>query len=205
MNSDRSGFGIDSMTQPARGQMSEALREVDVVSYDRRWRHLYDAERASLFEASASFLDIEHIGSTAVPGLRAKPIIDIMASVEVLADVQRMAPSLQAIAYHPIETGMKDRVFLRKIARDRQIYHLHIVEQNTWDGRKERIMRDFLLQHPEAATAYAKLKDDLAKAHRKDSLAYTRAKTDFIQALMNQACDERGLPRIDVWPETKSC
>jgi GrpB-like predicted nucleotidyltransferase (UPF0157 family) len=62
-------------------------------------------------------------------------------------------------------------------------------------------MRDYLLAHPEAVEAYGALKDDLAVKYKEDSLEYTKAKTVFIQSVMDKARDERGLPRVDVWED----
>jgi GrpB-like predicted nucleotidyltransferase (UPF0157 family) len=87
----------------------------------------------------------------------------------------------------------------RRSKEDAQTYHLHIVEQSTWTMRHERLMRDYLLAHPEAASAYGDLKKRLAKDFAEDSRAYTRAKTGFIQDLMDKARAGIGLPSVDVW------
>jgi len=126
-------------------------------------------------------LELEHIGSTAVPGLRSKPIIDMMAAVRDLRQGLDLAQLLSALGYELIETGMRNRLFLRRRSESQgQAYQLHIVELSTWEQRKERLMRDYLLAHPDAATAYGELKKRLAEEHTENSLAYTRAKTAFI-------------------------
>ncbi len=95
---------------------------------------------------------------------------------------------------------MRNRLFLRKqAASSGQVFHLHLVEQATWDERKERLMRDYLLAHPEAAQAYGALKDTLAATYPHDSLAYTQAKTACIQGIIDAARAERSLPPINVW------
>ena len=185
--------------------MSEAadqLRQnVKVVDYDPRWRELFSAERDTLLASVHSFIELEHIGSTAVPGQRAKPIIDIMTAVHSLDELEAFLPQLQAHGYHLIDADMPRRHFLRRQDPSGQIYHLHIVEHTAWDDRKERLMRDYLLKYPEAVQAYGDLKSELAKTYAEDSVAYTEAKTDFIQNLMDKARAELGLPPIDVWEE----
>ena len=145
----------------------EALTRVEVVPYDQSWPLAYARERADVLElGGAAILDLEHIGSTAVPGLWAKPIIDMMAAVTDLNEERVLASRLAGRGYQLIETGMRNRLFLRRRTEDDgQVYQLHIVEWSTWDERKERLMRDYLLAHPEVVTAYSDLKLALADQH----------------------------------------
>jgi GrpB-like predicted nucleotidyltransferase (UPF0157 family) len=179
----------------------EGVGRVKVVAYDPMWPNFFAAEQELLNTTVVPrFLELEHIGSTSVPGQRAKPIIDMMAAVESLEGAGNIVAQLEGLRYELIATGMQNRLFLRKRVSDvRSGFQLHIVERATWDDRKERHMRDYLRQHPEAVLAYGALKDHLAAEFSDDSLAYTRAKTHFIQDLIDRARDERGLPRIDVW------
>lgn len=177
---------------------SESLDRVEVVDFDVAWSGLYDAERALLLaKIEPPFAAFEHVGSTAIPGLRAKPIIDMMAAAFAMA----LVPPLEALGYKLIETGMRDRLFFRKIAPSGQMYHLHIVELSTWPVRNERLLRDYLREHPEAALAYGALKNELAMTFVDDSLAYTKAKTAFIQGIIDRARAERGLPAANVWED----
>jgi GrpB-like predicted nucleotidyltransferase (UPF0157 family) len=173
---------------------------VEVVAYDPRWPAIYEAERALILAATSAFVDFEHIGSTAIPKQRAKPIIDMMAAVESLKGLDDLLESLTILEYHVFDMDMKNRLFLRK-EKDRQVFHLHIVEASTWAERKERWMRDYLLAHPEAVEAYGELKDDLATEYKDDSLKYTEAKTAFIQDIADKIQDARGLPHINVWED----
>ena len=134
---------------------TEALSRVGVVPYDSAWSERYAAERAHLVSAAGDLiLELEHIGSTAVPGLRSKPIIDMMAAVRVLRQGQDLAQLLSVLGYELIATGMRNRLFLRlRSESQEQAYQLHIVELSTWEQRKERLMRDYLLAHPEAAAS----------------------------------------------------
>lgn len=178
----------------------EALSRVEMVAYDPAWPDIYRAEHAALTAlAGAELLELEHIGSTAVPGLTAKPIIDMMAAVAELDQGRALASGLAARGYHLIETGMRNRLFLRRWTDDGRVFQLHVVERSSWDERKERLMRDYLVSHPDAAAAYGALKVRLAAEHAEDSLTYTQAKTDFIQRLVDRARAGLGLPPIDVW------
>lgn len=170
-----------------------------VVPYNPAWPEIYAAERARILSIAPEFLDFEHIGSTAVPGLRAKPIMDMMASVEGLEGTEGLVARLTELGYTLIETGMRNRLFLRKYPAGDQKYHLHIVEQSTWNTRKERLMRDYLCEHPDEAAAYGALKDGLVDDYKNDSEGYTKAKTAFIQKLIDRARTKLGLPPEDVW------
>ncbi len=173
---------------------------VEIVDYDPKWAAIYAAECNVLWtKCGTVFVEIEHIGSTAIPNQRAKPIIDIMAAVNELEELEDILGSLVDYGYGLLETGMKDRHFLRRKDMSDQVYHLHVVERRTWAERKERLMRDYLLDHPEAVDAYGELKDRLAQAHIEDSFAYTKAKTEFIQGIVDKARERLGLPPIDVW------
>jgi len=180
---------------------TEALNAVEVLPYDPMWPALFAAERIELLKlGGAQIVELEHIGSTGVPGLRAKPIIDIMAAVPTLAEGEALVARLGRRGYRLIETGMTDRLFLRRRSQpDGQVFHLHIVTQSAWRHRHERLMRDHLTRNPEVAQAYAELKDRLAAAYAHDSIAYTRAKTGFVQGVIDEARAELGLPAIGVW------
>jgi GrpB-like predicted nucleotidyltransferase (UPF0157 family) len=183
----------DSAQQPAD--------HVEIVDYDPRWPEAYREEHDRLQKATGNIFEkFEHIGSTAVPGLAAKPIIDMMAAVAELAAANDLLPVLGDLGYQVIETGMRNRLFLRKYGEVTR-YHLHIVETATWDDRKERHLRDYLIANPGEAEAYRALKTRLAGEFRDDSLAYTKAKTGFIQRATDAIRDAKGLPRIDVWED----
>jgi GrpB-like predicted nucleotidyltransferase (UPF0157 family) len=107
----------------------EALPRIEVVPYDRNWPVMYQAEQRSLRACLSSLIRcIEHSGSTAVPNLQAKPIIDMMASSERSQEAQLFAPKLASIGYVLVDTGMRNRHLFRRIAEPSgQMYHLHIV------------------------------------------------------------------------------
>jgi len=181
----------------------QAAARVRVVPPDPAWSEVYQSERAALTgRVGELFVALEHIGSTAVPGLEAKPVIDMMAAVRTLEDGERAAELLRPLGYQPRETGMPRRIFLQKQDGQRGLrFHLHIVEHATWGERNERLLRDYLLAHPEDAAAYGALKRALAEQYADDPDGYTRAKTAFIQEVVDRARRAAGLPPVPVWEE----
>ncbi|WP_211339378.1 GrpB family protein [Nocardia mexicana] len=175
---------------------------IRVVSYDADWPRQARAAIAELNTALPGlFRDIEHMGSTAVPDLPAKPIIDLMASVRDLDAAISREHTLAALGYFREDNGMSNRLFYpRTGASGQRTHHLHVVRAEDWDDQNERILRDFLRTHPGAAADYAALKQQLA-VELSDPLEYTRRKTDLIQQLVDQARTDLGLPLVDVWEE----
>jgi GrpB-like predicted nucleotidyltransferase (UPF0157 family) len=165
--------------------------EVVIASYNPVWPHIYDAERVALQQATGDlFVAVEHIGSTAVPGLAAKPIIDIAASVHNLDQVADYLEPLHALGYLYVpeyEAVVPERRYFRKGPPDACTCHLHIypVEHAQWDRHIR--FRDYLRAHPATAQAYGELKQRLATEHRWDRQAYTAAKTAFVRAVERAA------------------
>src|SRR5215475_9190717 len=136
---------------------AKALPRVEIVPYNPQWPSAYAAERADILSIGApAIVELEHIGSTSVPGLSAKPIIDMMAAVTDLEIGQVLAAQLEEHRYRLIEAGMQNRLFLCRPSAvdDCTAFHLHIVEQCTWGERHERLMRDYLFAHSDAVAAY---------------------------------------------------
>jgi GrpB-like predicted nucleotidyltransferase (UPF0157 family) len=174
---------------------------IHVRDYDPAWpryaRRAIDEVRAAL----PGLIDaIEHIGSTAVPGLAAKPVIDLMAAAPSIAAVGEADGALAAIGFHRREQTMPERLFYRRDGEP-VAYHLHIVTSASWDTRNQRILRDHLRENETDREAYGRLKRDLAAALGDDREAYTRAKTALIQRMVDTARTARGLPLVDVWEE----
>ena len=166
--------------------------------YDPRWPSLAaDAIAEARGATGGSLTSVEHIGSTSVPGLLAKPIIDLMAASPALDDVRAHEPALERLGYRLVETGMPGRLMYRRDDRTPG-YHLHVVTEESWATRNERILRDHLRATPADRARYARLKEELV-AGAVDVDTYTRGKTDLIQQMMDAARDQRGLPRVPVW------
>ncbi|MFI7273931.1 GrpB family protein [Streptomyces sp. NPDC049879] len=176
---------------------------IEVVDYDPSWPGRAAEAVAELREALPGlFVETEHVGSTSVPGLAAKPIIDLMVSVAALADVTpERAAVLERLGYRYERTGMRERFFyFREDDAGRRTHHLHIVTVASWDTRHERLFSDHLRRHPETAAEYAALKRSIA-AEESDGLAYTKRKSDLIQLVVDRERTARGLPHGTLWEE----
>ncbi|GIE29285.1 hypothetical protein Ait01nite_023300 [Actinoplanes italicus] len=170
------------------------MTKVDVVPYDPAWPGMAAGAVALLrLVLGGSVAAIEHIGSTAVPGLAAKPTIDLMAATDRLDRVGGHADVLEPLRYHRHVNAMADRLlFVRWVDRVRS-HILHVVTLDTWPTRNQRILRDHLREHPEEADRYGRLKLELAAAgvHSRD---HARAKAALLQELTDRARAARGLP-----------
>lgn len=174
------------MTNDTR-QSGEAM--VEIVPYDPAWPSLFEGERALLEVTLAPWLagPIEHIGSTAVPGLAAKPVIDIMAAVESLPASAGAIPAASALDYVYFPYRPDVMHWFCKPSPAHRTHHLHLVPLNSQLWIERLTFRDCLRRDAVAATEYAALKMALAKQHEFDREAYTDAKGPFIQRILDRA------------------
>ena len=148
------------------------------------WHRLYAEEEARLRAAvGGRVVAFEHVGSTAVCGISAKPIIDIAAAVLDAAEAERCVGPLQAIGYeYRGDGGIAGRFYFVK--GEQRTHHLHMSELGSDIWRNHLAFRDYLRQHPTAADEYERLKRDLASKYRNDRGAYTEGKAAFIEAIL---------------------
>lgn len=177
-------------------EFSEMSRPVKIVDYDSRWPILYEKEKRPILDVIEHIIvRIEHIGSTAVPGLGAKPTIDIMVAVSHLKDAEQCIEPLQRIGYEYVpefEDSMPERRYFRKgHPPEEQHYHLHMVELTSDFWKRHLLFRDYLHTHPEVAQEYCELKKALADKYGLDREGYTDAKTSFIESVVAKAKAER--------------
>lgn len=177
--------------------VTKALREeVAIEPYDPEWPRRFEEEKRRLRECLPGKLigRIEHFGSTAVPGLAAKPIIDMLVEVASLEAVHRtIAPILQDLGYEyfwrPRFTG-SERVgytwFIKRDARGRRTHHIHMLEKGA-EYRERLLFRDYLIDHPDAARRYESLKREAVEKHAHDRRAYAKAKRQFIDRVVAKA------------------
>jgi GrpB-like predicted nucleotidyltransferase (UPF0157 family) len=169
---------------------------VEVFDYDPLWPRMFDKEKALILSALGNkAICIEHIGSTAVPGLGAKPIIDIMVGIPNLSDAKRCISPLERIGYEYVpeyEDSIPERRYLRKGPNEpNKHYHLHMVEYDGEFWKRQLFFRDYLRTHPEKASEYFKLKKELAVKYRLNREDYTEAKTPFIASIVSKANPEK--------------
>jgi GrpB-like predicted nucleotidyltransferase (UPF0157 family) len=173
--------------------------EPRILDYDPDWpRQAAAAIDALQAAAPGLFAAIEHIGSTAVPGLAAKPVIDLMAAVPDLDMVRPHEHALAECGFRPHDNGMVDRLLYVRASGHVRTHILHVVTLDSWPTRNQRILRDHLRGHPEDAARYADLKRAIVAAGTAPG-EYARAKTALVQELTDRARAKRGLPPEPVW------
>lgn len=163
---------------------------VVLSEYDTHWPERYEYERNRILHALGErVVAIEHIGSTAVPGLGAKPIIDIMVAVRSLAnDLPACIEPLRRLGYEHVDRAdFTDSCFFCHGAWGPSTRHLHVTEYASAFWNEKLLFRDFLRLHADTAAEYFALKRSLAAQHAANRTAYTDAKTSYIRAVVNQA------------------
>ena len=170
---------------------------VIVAPYDPAWAEEFAAERARMAAALGGVpCVIEHVGSTSVPGLAAKPIIDIMGGRPPESDLDAYVRAFTGIGYeYRGELGLPGReYFVRDDAAGARTHHLHLVVLGGGHWVRHLAFRDALRADPEKAARYAALKHDLASRYADFRGEYTDSKTPFIEAVVREWLDGRADP-----------
>ena len=172
-----------------------ARETIAIMPYDPQWPGRFESEARRLRSSLPPSLvnRIEHFGSTAVPGLAAKPVVDMLVEVSSLEMTRQLAaPLLEAEGYdyfwrpEPPDGPAMYAWFIKRDAVGHRTHHVHMVEaaSRMWDAL---FFRDYLRQFPEEAARYAALKTSLSQQFRNDREGYTRGKTDFVIAVTQRA------------------
>ncbi len=166
-----------------------ATARVEVRPADPQWQRLGDVLRWALDLALARWLiaPVEHVGSTAVSGLAAKPVLDLQAAVADLGSAPAVAEALAGSGWHlvPPELDVRPwRRFMVQVVDDARVAHLHLLTANGERWGEQLAFRDALRGDPGLAQRYASLKRELAAEHTDDREAYTAAKTDFVRSVL---------------------
>jgi len=160
---------------------------VKLVPYSPEWPRLFAQEERLLRAAIGAYVvDIQHVGSTAIPGMEAKPIIDIAVGLRRLEDVEKCIEPLERLGYEYDEEH-PDRHFFVKGDPSRRTHYLHMVEWDSEAWRSYIRFRDYLRQHKEVAEEYARLKRELAWKSRGNRDFYTPGKAEFVQSVLRMA------------------
>jgi GrpB-like predicted nucleotidyltransferase (UPF0157 family) len=160
---------------------------VEIVAYQKDWAHLYEEEKQRITAAIGEHvLEVQHVGSTSIPGMPSKPIVDIGIAVHNFEEAQVCILPMQAIGHeYKGEFGIPRRHYF--IKGEPRTHHVHMVEEDSRDWQGMLLFRDFLRAHPDAARDYADLKRRLASQHRTDAETYTNEKGPVIQKVLKQA------------------
>jgi GrpB-like predicted nucleotidyltransferase (UPF0157 family) len=167
----------------------DADEPVRVVPYDPAWPSRFESECAALQGAIGEWVvgGIHHVGSTAVPGLAAKPVIDILVGVHDLPSSRACFDPLAELAYRYAPYRVQEMHWFCKPDPRRRTHHLHLVPLDSHRYRAELAFRDHLRAHPDEAGEYATLKRELAGRFESDREAYTAAKATFIEGVVSRA------------------
>ena len=168
-----------------------------IESYDPRWPARFELERDLLQPVLKPWLvgPIEHIGSTAVPGLAAKPVIDIMAAVHDLPSSKAAIGALQALRYCYFDYKADVMHWLCKPSELVRTHHLHLVPFGSPLWHERLVFRDRLRADAAVRASYSELKRALASKYREDRESYTEAKTEFIQSVLEEIALMPGIPQ----------
>ena len=169
---------------------------VELRAHDDRWTDLFLVEAAQLRSMlGRAILAVEHIGSTAIPAMPAKPLLDMMAAVADDTPVRDLVSGLAVLGYEDCgPAGVPERTLFAKGPPERRTHHLSLVPAGADYWRDQILFRDYLRAHGEAAAAYAALKQDLLRRYRTARPDYTGGKTAFVGEVLARARAITGRP-----------
>lgn len=160
---------------------------VKLVRHQSSWHKLFIREARRL-QTVPDVVEVQHIGSTAIPGLRAKPIIDILVGVRSIHGFRKQLHRVTVLGYTKKAkiTFPNRRFFFTKGPETRRTIHLHIQRYNGAKWKQAVFFRDWLIAHPRARADYEELKLRLAHRHGQDRATYTKGKKLYIQSILNR-------------------
>lgn len=163
--------------------------KIEVVEHNPKWKQQYTDEVNLLKQkVFLSTLEYEHIGSTAIPNVKSKPIIDIIAGVRNFPPEKSIIKELEESGYtYMQEMSVFDRLYF--IKRGYKNYNIHIVafKERVWNN--DILFRDYMIGHPEEAQKYSDLKEEILRSGIEDLLEYSKRKADFVLEIMRKCND----------------
>lgn len=165
---------------------------VNLSKYNLNWEEEFEYEKKRIVDVIGDkIVGIEHIGSTSIKDLEAKPIIDIIVGVQGMDEVANLVIPLSEIEYEYVhKPDFKERSFFRKGLWGQGTCHLHICEMNSNEWVEKLLFRDYVRLHPDVANEYASLKKELASKYKFDRPTYTKKKEPFIKKIIEIAMQE---------------
>ncbi len=171
------------------------MRKVEVVPHDPKWQEAFELESKSVADAlGENVVAVHHIGSTAIPSIYAKPIIDLLVEVKDIIKVDRKNSAMESLGYEVMgEFGIPGRRFFRKDNQENvRTHHIHTFEIASAQVKRHLAFRDYMLAHPENAQKYSELKRELARKYPKNIDKYMDGKDGFIKEMDKKAAQWRG-------------
>ncbi|MBC7880723.1 MAG: GrpB family protein [Anaerolineae bacterium] len=169
-------------------------RRVEVVPHNPNWRSAFENESKQVAVALAdNVVAVHHIGSTSIPTIYAKPIIDMLVKVREIAKVDEQNLAMQALGYEAKgEYGISGRRYFRKENEaGMRTHHIHVFEVHSAQVERHLAFRDYMRVHPEDAQKYSQLKQKLAKQYPNDVDGYVNGKDEFIKDIDKKAAEWR--------------
>jgi GrpB-like predicted nucleotidyltransferase (UPF0157 family) len=166
------------------------VRKVEVVPHDPRWRDAFEAEARHVAAAlGETVVAVHHIGSTAVPNIYAKPIVDMLVEVRDIAEVDGRSSAMESLGYEVMgEYGIPGRRYFRKDNREGiRTHHIHAFEAGSAEAGRHLAFRDYMIAHPEDARRYSELKRRLAEENPQSPDGYMDGKDGFVKEMDRRA------------------
>ncbi len=178
--------------------MTATAPTIVIAPYDPRWPQLFEEEKKLILEAIGEWLvAIEHVGSTSIPGIAAKPVIDIAAGVRNIGESYKTIWPLANLGYRCMgEAGIPERLYFKKPEDSTSLrlpgavprtHQVHMYETSNPEWPRHLAFRDYLRDHPDARDEYETLKRSLAAEHAEDIEAYADAKGEFVERILRLA------------------
>jgi len=166
------------------------MRKVEVVPHDPRWRDAFEAEARHVDAAlGENVVAIHHIGSTAIPNIYAKPVIDLLVEARDIAEVDGRSSAMESLGYEVMgEYGIPGRRYFRKDDQEGiRTHHIHAFEAGSAEVERHLAFRDYMIAHPGDAQRYSELKRKLAEEHPQNIDGYMDGKDGFIKEMERMA------------------
>jgi GrpB-like predicted nucleotidyltransferase (UPF0157 family) len=162
---------------------------VELRDHNPSWSKLFEEEKNILLKHFPDqILEISHGGSTAIPGIPAKPIIDMFAIVPSLKTAEDMRKKLETLHYHYRgEEGVPGRILYAKGEEEKRTHHLQFVERGSDEWKNHLLIKNYYVHHPDVAQEYTELKKQLAKKYSNDRGAYGKGKNQFVKSVIARA------------------
>lgn len=170
------------------------MSKVEVVPHNPRWRDAFEAEAKQVAAAlGENVVAIHHIGSTAIPNIYAKPVIDLLVEVRDITEVDGQSSAMEALTYEVMgEYGIPGRRYFRKDNHEGiRTHHIHTFEAGSAEVERHLAFRDYMIAHPEDAQRYSELKRKLAQEHPQSIDGYMDGKDGFIKEMDQKAAEWR--------------
>lgn len=164
---------------------------VTLQEYNPQWREFFEAEKQILLGKFPGIIfEISHGGSTSVPGMTAKPIIDMFATLGTLDDYTKIKTDLESLGYeYRGEEGVPGRQLFVKGNEELRTHHLQLTTKDDDQWKNHILLREYYIRHPEVAEEYISLKKELAEKYPNDRHSYSQGKNAFIASVLQKAKD----------------